>query len=224
MALPDYYSVLNCKPTASQSQIRDAYKRAALATHPDRFPQSSTAAETATRDFQRVSDAYFVLGNHERRAEYDRNRKDEQASAGPPPAPPSSYFATDEDRQRTYQDEFRAAFEEMFRDSEFDTASFARGDNTFPTGEEEEEAAAAAGGASSRKFYTILAGLAGGVLGFTIANVPGALAGLAIGAKLGNIRDTKGKSVYEVFQELPREDRARVLAQMAQKVFSHVEL
>ncbi|KAK9368169.1 DnaJ domain-containing protein [Lipomyces kononenkoae] len=219
MALPDYYRVLKCDPTASQAQIRDAYKRAALATHPDRFPPSSADAETATRDFQRVSDAYFVLGDYERRAEYDRKRKDEkqQNEQAGGTNQSSSYFTTEEERQKTYQDEFRAAFEEMFRDSEFD-ASFARAGDSSTTDADNTESS------STRKFYTILTGLAGGVLGFTIANVPGALAGLAVGAKLGSIRDSKGKSVYEVFQELPRADRARVLAQMAQKVFSSVEL
>ncbi|KAK9373090.1 DnaJ domain-containing protein [Lipomyces chichibuensis] len=209
MVLPDHYKVLNCQPNASQAQIRDAYKRAALATHPDRFQPSSTAADTATRNFQRVSDAYFVLGDPGRRAEYDRQRETQQAGAG------QEYFTNDDERQSTYQNEFKAAFEEMFRDSEFDASSFAHADTEADRRHEER---------ARSKFYTILTGLAGGVIGFTIANLPGALAGLAVGAKLGNIRDHKGKSVYEVFQELPREDRARVLAQLAQKVFSSVPL
>ncbi|KAK9487484.1 DnaJ domain-containing protein [Lipomyces starkeyi] len=212
MELPDHYKVLNCQPNASQAQIRDAYKRAALATHPDRFPPSSTAADTATRNFQRVSDAYFVLGDPVRRAEYDRQRE-RRAGAG------QDYFTSDDERQSTYQNEFKAAFEEMFRDSEFDASSFAPDDTHADT-----EADRRHDERARSKFYTILTGLAGGVIGFTIANVPGALAGLAVGAKLGNIRDNKGKSVYEVFQELPREDRARVLAQLAQKVFSSVPL
>ncbi|KAK9319679.1 DnaJ domain-containing protein [Lipomyces orientalis] len=205
MVLPDHYKTLNCDPSASQAQIRDAYKRAALATHPDRFPPSSAEAAAATKNFQRVSDAYFVLGDPDRRSDYDRHRAAQEPTG-------TDYFATDADRQHAYENEFKAAFEEMFRESE---TSFGHNDEAAAEPDEQH---------STSKFYTILTGLAGGVIGFTIANVPGALAGLAIGAKLGSIRDSRGKSVYEVFQELPREDRARVLAELAQKVFTSVPL
>jgi hypothetical protein len=47
------------------------------------------------------------------------------------------------------------------------------------------------------------------------------LAGAVAGNRLGAIRDTKGKSVYAVFQELPQGDKARLLSQLATKVFSH---
>ncbi|KAK9247890.1 DnaJ domain-containing protein [Lipomyces tetrasporus] len=206
MVLPDHYKALNCDPSASQAQIRDAYKRAALATHPDRFPPSSAEAAAATKNFQRVSDAYYVLGDPDRRADYDRHRAAHEPTG-------TDYFANDADRQHAYENEFKAAFEEMFRDSETSLGHDA--DDTAAAPDEQR---------GSSKFYTILTGLAGGVIGFTIANVPGALAGLAVGAKLGSIRDSRGKAVYEVFQELPREDRARVLAELAQKVFTSVPL
>lgn len=70
------------------------------------------------------------------------------------------------------------------------------------------EAAAAQGGGG--KFYGILGGISGAALGFIMANVPGMLAGAVAGNRLGSIRDTKGKSVYEVFQQLPASDRAKV--------------
>jgi len=55
----------------------------------------------------------------------------------------------------------------------------------------------------------------------TRANVFIVLAGAVAGNRLGSIRDTKGKSVFAVFQELPQADKAKLLSQLAQKVFSH---
>lgn len=49
-------------------------------------------------------------------------------------------------------------------------------------------------------FWSVVGGASGGALGFIIANVPGLLAGAVAGNRLGAIRDTKGKSVYAVFQ------------------------
>lgn len=71
------------------------------------------------------------------------------------------------------------------------------------------------------RFWSIVGGVSGGALGFIIANVPGALAGAVAGNRLGAVRDAKGKSVYEVFQELPQPDRAKLLSELAAKVFQH---
>lgn len=67
-------------------------------------------------------------------------------------------------------------------------------------------------------FWSIVGGLSGGAIGFIVANFPGALAGAVAGNRLGAVRDKKGKSVYEVFQELPQEDKAKLLSRLAAKV------
>ncbi|KAJ4173708.1 hypothetical protein NW754_012704 [Fusarium falciforme] len=67
----------------------------------------------------------------------------------------------------------------------------------------------------------MLGGVSGGALGFIVANVPGMVAGAVAGNRLGAIRDARGKSVYAVFQELPQDDRAKLLSQLAIRVFSH---
>lgn len=77
------------------------------------------------------------------------------------------------------------------------------------------------GGTPTGKFWSVVGGLSGGAMGFIVANFPGMLAGAVAGNRLGAIRDTKGKSVYAVFQELPQGDKARLLSQLATKVFSH---
>lgn len=84
-----------------------------------------------------------------------------------------------------------------------------------------EEGMAENGGTPTGKFWSVVGGLSGGAMGFIVANFPGMLAGAVAGNRLGAIRDSKGKSVYAVFQELPQADKARLLSQLAQKVFSH---
>jgi hypothetical protein len=71
------------------------------------------------------------------------------------------------------------------------------------------------------KFWSLVGGLSGGAMGFIIANFPGAVAGAVAGNRLGAVRDTKGKSVYAVFQELPQADKAKMLSDLAARVFAH---
>lgn len=52
--------------------------------------------------------------------------------------------------------------------------------------------------------WGMVGAVSGGALGFIVGNVPGLLAGAVAGNRLGAIRDTKGKSVYEVFQVSPQ--------------------
>lgn len=70
------------------------------------------------------------------------------------------------------------------------------------------------------KFWSLVGGLSGGAMGFIVANFPGAIVGAVAGNRLGAVRDAKGKSVYSVFQELPASDKARLLSQLAAKVFA----
>jgi curved DNA-binding protein CbpA len=63
----DYYAILGVARTASEEEIRKAYRRLALAWHPDRRPGDSGAADR----FKEISEAYAVLVNGARRREYD---------------------------------------------------------------------------------------------------------------------------------------------------------
>ena len=69
------------------------------------------------------------------------------------------------------------------------------------------------------RFWSVVGGLSGGALGFIVGNFPGALAGAVAGNRLGAVRDARGKSVYEVFLDLPQPDRARLLSELAAKIF-----
>jgi hypothetical protein len=62
--------------------------------------------------------------------------------------------------------------------------------------------------------------VSGAILGFIIADIPGAIGGLVAGNRLGAIRDNHGKSVYEVFQGLDPETRSSILAKLAQRILA----
>jgi curved DNA-binding protein CbpA len=64
----DYYSVLSIKRTASQDEIKRAYRKAVFRYHPDRNPGDNEAAGK----FKLVLDAYEVLSDSLRRANYDQ--------------------------------------------------------------------------------------------------------------------------------------------------------
>lgn len=71
------------------------------------------------------------------------------------------------------------------------------------------------------KFWSMIGAVSGGAMGFIIANAPGAIAGAVAGNRLGAVRDSRGKSVYSVFQELDQPQKMRLLSELAQKVFAH---
>ena len=64
----DYYKVLGVDEKASQKDITRAYRKLARDTHPDRNPGSEDR-------FKEVSAAYDVVGDPEKRKEYDEVRK-----------------------------------------------------------------------------------------------------------------------------------------------------
>ncbi|KAL7945857.1 DnaJ domain-containing protein [Trichoderma barbatum] len=220
---PDYYAILEVSEKASGAQIRDAYKRAALKTHPDRVANDSPDREQRTRRFQLVNDAYYTLSDPGRRREYDQQRGYYHRSPASDPftdaddtTPSGQSYSwawehfentsggtAPNGRQETGNAQFSDAFEEMMRDE-----GFSEDGTPNPQG--------------TSTMWGMVGAVSGGALGFIVGNVPGLLAGAVAGNRLGAIRDTKGKSVYEVFQELPQDDRARLLSQLAAKVFSHV--
>ncbi|MCA9244249.1 MAG: J domain-containing protein [Phycisphaerales bacterium] len=69
MANADPYKILGVSKDASQDDIKRAYRRLAKEHHPDRNP---TNKEEATRRFKEIQAAYEVLGDAERRSEFDR--------------------------------------------------------------------------------------------------------------------------------------------------------
>ncbi|HWI22179.1 MAG TPA: molecular chaperone DnaJ [Baekduia sp.] len=67
MSTPDLYSVLGVGRKASADEIKKAYRKLARENHPDRNPDDAKAEER----FKEISAAYDVLGDPEKRKEYD---------------------------------------------------------------------------------------------------------------------------------------------------------
>ncbi|KAF5316034.1 hypothetical protein D9619_006352 [Psilocybe cf. subviscida] len=67
------YQELGIPADAAHDQIRKAYKKRALQTHPDRLPPGATPQQKAEADekFRRVNNAYEVLSDSKKRREYD---------------------------------------------------------------------------------------------------------------------------------------------------------
>lgn len=64
----DFYQILGVDRTASKDEVKRAYRKAALRYHPDRNPDDAAAEER----FKEAAEAYSVLGDEEKRSNYDR--------------------------------------------------------------------------------------------------------------------------------------------------------
>ncbi|WP_295639610.1 molecular chaperone DnaJ [uncultured Mailhella sp.] len=68
MSKRDYYEILGVSRDASDEEIKHAYRKLALKYHPDHNPNNPEAEQK----FKEAAEAYDVLRNPERRANYDR--------------------------------------------------------------------------------------------------------------------------------------------------------
>src|SRR5687767_14473181 len=64
----DYYEILGVERTADEQTLKGAYRKLALQHHPDRNPGDKAAEEK----FKEAAEAYEVLSDAEKRAQYDR--------------------------------------------------------------------------------------------------------------------------------------------------------
>lgn len=74
-----YYEVLGIAKSASEADIKKAYRKLAIKWHPDKNPNDQ---EAAAEKFKEIGEAYEVLSDKKKRQQYDQFGFD-----GPPPTP-----------------------------------------------------------------------------------------------------------------------------------------
>lgn len=107
MPIEDPYAELGLAPTATADEVRAAYRRRARACHPD-----VSTAPGAAEAFARLQRAYAVLSDPERRAAWDRARR-ERASV-PGLTFTWSNIASGSGTPRSDDEELGEAFDAMF--------------------------------------------------------------------------------------------------------------
>lgn len=70
MSVPNYYQALGVSENASESEIKKAYRGLSLKYHPDK--NNTTEAQSKMHE---INDAYSVLGDKEKKSQYDNQRK-----------------------------------------------------------------------------------------------------------------------------------------------------
>lgn len=109
MEFKDYYKVLGVDVDADQKAIKAAYRKLARKYHPD-----VSAEEDAEDQFKEVSEAYEVLHDKDKRAEYDMLRQGGGAGGF---EPPPGWQAGSAGAGGDYQGGFSDFFEEIFGQS-----------------------------------------------------------------------------------------------------------
>ncbi|OQW52438.1 MAG: hypothetical protein A4S09_08780 [Proteobacteria bacterium SG_bin7] len=110
MQRKDYYALLEVTKSSSQEEIKKAYRKLAMKFHPDKNPGDKNA-ETK---FKEISEAYHVLGDAGRRAEYDRFSEmpfGGRSSKGQQPP-----FSANYDFSQGFSDQDIPSFQDLFGD------------------------------------------------------------------------------------------------------------
>ena len=68
MSKRDYYEILGVSKSASADEIKKSYRKVAMQYHPDRNPGDKAAEEK----FKEAAEAYEILSDPDKRAQYDR--------------------------------------------------------------------------------------------------------------------------------------------------------
>ena len=109
----DYYKTLGVEKSATEEEIKKAYRKLAMKFHPDRNPGNKQAEEK----FKKISEAYAVLSDQEKRKQYDS-------------------FGSDAFRQRYSQEDIFRNFDlnDILREFGFGGFGGGRTSRTYSTG------------------------------------------------------------------------------------------
>lgn len=106
MEFVDYYKLLGIDKTATQKDVKNAYRKLARKYHPDLNPND----KDAKRKFQQINEANEVLGDPEKRKKYDQYGKDWQHS---------EEFEKQKQYQQQYSNSQRGGYEEWKSEGDF---------------------------------------------------------------------------------------------------------
>lgn len=128
--MADLYAKLGVAKTATDDEIRSAYRKLAKASHPDLHPGDKAAEQT----FKEISSAYAIIGDEEKRKKYDAGEIDE---TGAERQPERRYYREYAGAEPGFKyeagsnagfDEFGDVFAELFRRQQSGRADGMRGD------------------------------------------------------------------------------------------------
>ncbi|KAL5353418.1 hypothetical protein ACLOAV_001454 [Pseudogymnoascus australis] len=108
------YEVLGIEKSATENDVKSAYRKAALKNHPDKVPASEK--ESATKSFQAIAFAYAVLSSPTRRAHYDRTGSTSEAISSSDDFSWSSFYRAQ--YEDVVSDAAIEAFAAKYKDSE----------------------------------------------------------------------------------------------------------
>ena len=77
----EYYNLLGVNKTASENEIKKAYRKLAIKYHPDKSPEDKK--DEYTEKFKEITEAYEVLSDSEKRKVYDKFGKEAINENGP---------------------------------------------------------------------------------------------------------------------------------------------
>ncbi len=111
MKYRDYYEILGLKKSASQDEIKKAFRKLAKKHHPDANPNNKKSEEM----FKEISEAYEVLGNADKRQKYDEMASEAKFQNGYDFDPAQAWHGNRGSSQRTasendFSDFFNAFF------------------------------------------------------------------------------------------------------------------
>ncbi len=133
----DYYQILGVPESADAETIKREYRKLAVKYHPDKNPKDRKQAE---EKFKGISEAYYVLSDPKRRAEYDQMRRFGASSGRPGASSGQAYGFDFEDLLKQFRSQgsrpsgrysaFGDVFEDLFGGSASGGASFRAGQRT----------------------------------------------------------------------------------------------
>ncbi|XP_057947850.1 uncharacterized protein LOC131143511 isoform X3 [Malania oleifera] len=110
----DYYKILQVDRNAKDDDLKKAYRKLAMKWHPDKNPNNKKEAEAK---FKKISEAYDVLSDPQKRAVYDQYGEEGLKGQVPPPSGAGGFGPTPDGGPTTFRFNPRSAddiFSEFF--------------------------------------------------------------------------------------------------------------